>query len=137
MTPAACTEILRKEEYSSGELFNEGESPVRFFDTNTLASNSPTEDSHSEAILNFPTHAENQTTPGLLFGIYDGHGGASCGIVTANRLQHYVAAALLSDEELRSHFENLQIAGKKCEKSRILLLKKFLEINFAIFHPFR
>ena len=114
MTPAACTEILRKEEYSSGELFNEGESPVRFFDTNTLASNSPTEDSHSEAILNFPTHAENQTTPGLLFGIYDGHGGASCGIVTANRLQHYVAAALLSDEELRSHFENLQIAGKGC-----------------------
>ena len=24
--------------------------------------------------MNFPTHAENQTTPGLLFGIYDGQG---------------------------------------------------------------
>ena len=43
LTPAAVSEILRKEEFSSGDLYPEGMSSVRFFETN--------EDSHSEAIL--------------------------------------------------------------------------------------
>lgn len=51
LTPAAVSEILRKEEFSSGDLYPEGMSSVRFFETNTLASNRPLEDSHSEAIL--------------------------------------------------------------------------------------
>jgi serine/threonine protein phosphatase PrpC len=50
--------------------------------------------------------------PGFLFGIYDGHGGASCGIVAANRLQHYVAAALLNDDQLKSHLERLKAVGR-------------------------
>ena len=47
----------------------------------------------------------------MIFGIYDGHGGASCGIVTANRLHHYVAASLLSNEDLQCHLDNLRAAG--------------------------
>ena len=49
--------------------------------------------------------------PGMLFGVYDGHGGASCGIVTANRLQHYVTAGLLPTEDLRNHLDQLKLAG--------------------------
>ena len=87
MTPAAVSEILRQEEFSSGDLYSEGIASVRYFESNTLASNRPIEDSHSEAILH-PNQPNG--SPGMLFGVYDGHGGASCGIVTANRLQHYV-----------------------------------------------
>ena len=47
----------------------------------------------------------------MIFGIYDGHGGASCGIVTANRLHHYVAASLLSNDDLQCHLDNLRAAG--------------------------
>ena len=50
--------------------------------------------------------------PGMLFGVYDGHGGASCGIVTANRLQHYITAGLLPTEDLRNHLDQLKLAGK-------------------------
>ena len=47
----------------------------------------------------------------MLFGVYDGHGGASCGIVTANRLQHYITAGLLPTEDLRNHLDQLKLAG--------------------------
>jgi len=109
LTPAAVSEILRKEEFSSGDLYPEGMSSVRFFETNTLASNRPLEDSHSEAILH---PSKPNDPPGMLFGVYDGHGGASCGIVTANRLQHYVTAGLLPTEDLRNHLDRLKLAGE-------------------------
>ena len=47
----------------------------------------------------------------MLFGVYDGHGGASCGIVTANRLQHYVAAGLMAKDDLKGHLDRLRQAG--------------------------
>ena len=109
LTPAAVSEILRKDEFSSGDLYPEGTASVRFFETNTLASNRPLEDSHSEAILH---PSKPNDPPGMLFGVYDGHGGASCGIVTANRLQHYVTAGLLPTEDLKNHLHRLKQAGK-------------------------
>ena len=39
----------------------------------------------------------------LLLAVFDGHAGASCGKVVAKRLLHYVAAGLLSIDDLRSH----------------------------------
>ena len=121
MTPATASKILRRDEFTSGELYAEGESPVRFFETNTLASNNPIEDSHAEAILNFHTNINDP--PGLVFGIYDGHGGASCGIVTANRLHHYVAAALLNLEDLKVHLDKLKAAG---EVPKLVCRREFL-----------
>ncbi|VVC86188.1 unnamed protein product [Leptidea sinapis] len=52
-----------------------------------LASNNPIEDTRSEA--------QCKLTPGLLMGIYDGHGGPACAQVLSKRLLKYVAAALL------------------------------------------
>jgi len=112
LTPAAVSEILRKDEFSSGDLYPEGTASVRFFETDTLASNRPLEDSHSEAILH---PSKPNDPPGMLFGVYDGHGGASCGIVTANRLQHYVTAGLLPTEDLKNHLHRLKQAGEDAD----------------------
>ena len=109
MTPAAVSEILRQDEISSGDLYPEGIASVRYFESNTLASNRPIEDSHSEAILH---PSQPNAPPGMLFGVYDGHGGASCGIVTANRLQHYVATGLMSKEDVSGHLDRLRKAGR-------------------------
>ena len=80
LTPTEATNILRKNEYTTDELWTdsgEGNSPVKSFDMNSIRSNNPTEDAHSEAIIRFGTTAPN----GMLFGIFDGHGGAACGQV--------------------------------------------------------
>lgn len=94
LTPAEVSAMLRGNEYSISDL---PPGPVKSFETNTLRSNNPTEDSHSEAIVS--------NGEGYLFGIYDGHGGAACGQVTAKRLQNYVAAGLLGQAELDEHLK--------------------------------
>ena len=80
LTPAEATNILRKHEYTTEEPWmgpETGNSPVKAFDMNSIRSNNPTEDAHSEAILRVGTAAPN----GMLFVIFDGHGGAACGQV--------------------------------------------------------
>jgi len=105
LAPAEVTSILRANEYSSNELPS---GPVKSFDMNTLQSNNPIEDSHSEAIL---TIGE-----GMLFGIFDGHGGAACGQVVAKRLLHYIAAGLLPPQDLARHMKIVQDGEKKNEE---------------------
>eukprot|EP00088_Acartia_fossae_P027203 TRINITY_DN27950_c0_g1_i3.p1 TRINITY_DN27950_c0_g1~~TRINITY_DN27950_c0_g1_i3.p1 ORF type:complete len:553 (+),score=76.70 TRINITY_DN27950_c0_g1_i3:112-1770(+) len=92
LTPAEVTAMLRGAEYCVNDL---PPGPVKSFETNTLRSNNPIEDSHSESIL--------ENGAGYLFGIYDGHGGAACGQVTAKRLQNYIAAGLLGQADLEAH----------------------------------
>ena len=69
--------------------------PVKSYDKNVLASNSPCEDSHAEA--NFDD--------GMMFGVFDGHGGHYCGQVVSKRLFSYIHAALLPPDRLRRHLE--------------------------------
>jgi len=94
LTPAEVTNILRANEYTETDLPT---GPVKSFDMNTLQSNNPIEDSHAEAILTMGN--------GLLFGIFDGHGGAACGQVVAKRLLHYIAAGLLPPKDLVRHLK--------------------------------
>ena len=82
LTPAEATNILRANEYTTDELWagsGTGHSPVKSFDMNSIRSNNPTEDAHSEAIIRVGTTAPNS----MLFGIFDGHGGAACGQVNS------------------------------------------------------
>jgi len=102
LAPAEVTSILRGNEYSSTDLPH---GPVKSFDMNTLQSNNPIEDSHSEAVL---TVGE-----GMLFGIFDGHGGAACGQVVAKRLLHYIAAGLLPPQDLARHLRVVQEGQKE------------------------
>jgi len=117
LSPQEVTETLRRNEFTSGEQFiaagagNEN-CPVKSFDTNTLRSNLPTEDAHAEAIIRFGSKAPNA----MLFGIFDGHGGAACGQVVAKRLLHYVAAGLLSGEDIEMHLAAIEAERRKKEK---------------------
>jgi len=97
LAPAEVTNILRANEYTSNDLPH---GPVKSFDMNTLQSNNPIEDSHSEAVLTVGN--------GLLFGVFDGHGGAACGQVVAKRLLHYIAAGLLAPQDLSRHMNLLK-----------------------------
>ena len=68
-------------------------SPVKSYDKNVLPSNTPCEDSHAEA--NFDE--------GMMFGVFDGHGGHYCGQVVSKRLFSYIHAALLPPDRLQRH----------------------------------
>lgn len=93
LTPAEVTVTLRANEYTNSDLPT---GPIKSYDMNTLRSNNPIEDAHSEALL---------WNGGYLFGIYDGHGGAACGQVVAKRLLNYVAAGLLGHAEIEMHLK--------------------------------
>ncbi|XP_034671757.1 pyruvate dehydrogenase [acetyl-transferring]-phosphatase 1, mitochondrial [Drosophila subobscura] len=70
---------------------------VRSYETNQLGSNSPCEDSRTEASL---LHRN-----GFICGIFDGHGGAACGQVVSKRLLRYVSAATLPRQVLREQMK--------------------------------
>ncbi|KAL4717815.1 hypothetical protein ACJJTC_000964 [Scirpophaga incertulas] len=82
-TPQEVSIILRKNEFNKD--FAEG--PIKSYDSNQLASNDPIEDTRSEGIC--------KMTPGVLMGVFDGHGGPACAQVISKRLLNYIAAALL------------------------------------------
>ncbi|KAH8287406.1 hypothetical protein KR054_006934 [Drosophila jambulina] len=70
---------------------------IRSYETNQLGSNSPCEDSRTEASL---LHRN-----GFICGIFDGHAGASCGQVVSKRLLRYVSAATLPRQVLRAQMK--------------------------------
>lgn len=88
-SPQEVTVILRKNEFN--KEFTEGS--VKAYDSNQLASNNPIEDTRSEGVCTM--------TPGLLMGIFDGHGGPQCAQVVSKRLFNYIAAALLPIDVLK------------------------------------
>ena len=110
LTPAEVTNILRANEYTNNDL---PPGPVKSFDTNTLQSNNPIEDSHAEAMLTTDNN-------GLLFGIFDGHGGAACGQVVAKRLFHYIAAGLLPPQELTNHIKAIESGDASHEDYKLV-----------------
>ena len=110
MTPAEVTKILTAKEFSH-KMSSKG--PVRSFDTNTLDSKSPSEDSQAVGVIDH--------NKGMLFGIFDGHGGDSCGKVVAKRLFDYISAALLSPQQLENHLNDLRSE----DKTNRQLVKRF------------
>ena len=43
-----------------------------------------------------------------VLGVYDGHGGGACALVTAARLPSYIAASLLDRDRLLEHLQRLE-----------------------------
>lgn len=123
LTSAEVTSILRANEYSNTDL---GAGPVKSFETNTLRSNNPSEDAHSEAVL--------LNGSGYLFGIFDGHGGAACGQVAAKRLQNYIAAGLLTTADLEKHIAAVE--GNLVDSPDYTFLQTFNE-NFELVQDLR
>lgn len=57
---------------------------------NFLRSNSPIEDSHNEAVIRVPGATNSSDPTSLLFGVFDGHGGAACGQARINFSIHLI-----------------------------------------------
>ena len=130
LSPPEVTNLLKANEYTNASL---PYGPVKSFDTNTLQSNNPIEDSHSQALVN-----KAQGDAAYLFGIFDGHGGASCGQVVAKRLFHYIASGLLSNQDLSDHIKSVTNVPAKdfFEKPGYSLIKN-LNDHFGLVQDLR
>ncbi|XP_008310149.1 pyruvate dehydrogenase [acetyl-transferring]-phosphatase 2, mitochondrial isoform X2 [Cynoglossus semilaevis] len=86
--------ILRRNEQvvSIPEFDSRGHSTVKKFESNQLAANAPNEDRYSAATC---LHSK-----GMLFGVFDGHGGSACAQAVNERLLYYVAVALMPKKSL-------------------------------------
>ncbi|XP_075998558.1 pyruvate dehydrogenase [acetyl-transferring]-phosphatase 2, mitochondrial [Genypterus blacodes] len=83
------------------EFDGRGLNAVRKFESNQLAANTPNEDRRSAATC--------LQTKGMLFGVFDGHGGWACAQAVSERLLYYTAVAMMPKpilEELESCFEH-------------------------------
>ncbi|XP_026142902.1 pyruvate dehydrogenase [acetyl-transferring]-phosphatase 2, mitochondrial [Carassius auratus] len=80
-----------------------GPSPVLRFESNQLSANTPLEDRRSSTSC--------LQTRGMLFGIFDGHGGHACAQVVSERLPYYIAVSMMSEsvlEDLEAAMETLR-----------------------------
>ncbi|XP_069567264.1 pyruvate dehydrogenase [acetyl-transferring]-phosphatase 2, mitochondrial isoform X1 [Brachyistius frenatus] len=86
--------ILRSSEQtvSLPEFDGRGLSVVRKFESNQLAANTPNEDRRSAATC--------LQSEGMLFGMFDGHGGWACAQAVSERLLYYVAVAMMPQQSL-------------------------------------
>ncbi|XP_028287844.1 pyruvate dehydrogenase [acetyl-transferring]-phosphatase 2, mitochondrial [Parambassis ranga] len=86
--------ILRSNEQSVNvpEFDGRGLSAVRKFESNQLAANTPNEDRRSAATC--------LQSKGMLFGVFDGHGGWACAQSVSERLLYYIAVAMMSKHSL-------------------------------------
>ncbi|RZF40815.1 hypothetical protein LSTR_LSTR003325 [Laodelphax striatellus] len=97
LSPQEVTTILRTNEYSR-EFHIPGS--VKSYDSNQLPSNQPMEDARCEA--------KSLLTAGMLMGVFDGHGGASCAQVIAKRLFDYITISLLPQDLLQKYLQSLE-----------------------------
>ncbi|XP_017892397.1 pyruvate dehydrogenase [acetyl-transferring]-phosphatase 1, mitochondrial [Ceratina calcarata] len=101
LTPLEVTSILQANEYTK-EF--DGQSSVKYYDSNQLASNSPIEDTRCEAQCLF--------TKGILLGVFDGHGGGTCAQIVSKRLFHYISACLLPAKLLKQYLSTINSDNK-------------------------
>lgn len=86
--------ILRANEQSVSvpEFDGRGLSSVRKFESNQLAANTPNEDRRSAATC--------LQSKGMLFGVFDGHGGWMCAQAVSERLLYYIAVSMMPKHNL-------------------------------------
>lgn len=101
LTPQEVTAVLQANEYT--KEFN-GQSSIKYYDSNQLPSNNPMEDARSEA--------QCLLTKGMLLGVFDGHGGGSCARVISKRLFHYISACLLPRKLLEQYLNTVDSDNK-------------------------
>ncbi|KAF7652266.1 hypothetical protein LDENG_00098990 [Lucifuga dentata] len=74
------------------EFDGRGLNAVRKFESNQLPANTPNEDRHSAATC--------LQTKGMLFGVFDGHGGWACAQAVSERLLYYITVAMMPKQSL-------------------------------------
>lgn len=95
LSPSYITSILRANELSYRFSEYDGQSPntVIKFESNQLAANSPNEDRRSAATC--------LQTKGMMFGVFDGHGGYACAQSVSERLLYYTAVSLMPQSTIQ------------------------------------
>lgn len=101
LSPQEVTDILQANEFS--KEFSEP-SCVKAYESNQLGSNNPIEDMRTEA--------KCLSTGGILFGVFDGHGGQACAQVISKRLFHYISACLLPQALLKQYLDSVNTPNK-------------------------
>ncbi|XP_045047850.1 pyruvate dehydrogenase [acetyl-transferring]-phosphatase 2, mitochondrial isoform X2 [Desmodus rotundus] len=94
LSPEQVNEVLRAGESAHKilDLVSGVPNSVLRFESNQLAANSPVEDRRGVASC--------LQTNGLMFGIFDGHGGHACAQAVSERLFYYMAVSLMSQQTL-------------------------------------
>lgn len=101
LSPEQVNEMLRAGESAHKILDLSGvPNSVLRFESNQLAANSPVEDRRGVASC--------LQTNGLMFGIFDGHGGHACAQAVSERLFYYVAVSLMSQQTLEQMEEAME-----------------------------
>ncbi|MXQ83411.1 hypothetical protein E5288_WYG014543 [Bos mutus] len=102
LSPEQVNEVLRAGESAHKilDLVSRAPDSVLRFESNQLAANSPVEDRGGIAAC--------LQTNGLLFGIFDGHGGHACAQAVSERLFYYVAVSLMSQQTLEQMEEAME-----------------------------
>lgn len=95
LSPSYITSILRANELSYRFSEYDGKSPntVLKFESNQLAANAPNEDRRSAATC--------LQTKGMMFGVFDGHGGYACAQSVSERLLYYTAVSLMPQSTIQ------------------------------------
>ncbi|XP_059618436.1 pyruvate dehydrogenase [acetyl-transferring]-phosphatase 1, mitochondrial [Phlebotomus argentipes] len=126
LSPHDVNLILRANEFTK-ELSG---GPVRYFDSNQLASNSPLEDARTEASCLY--------TSGLLVGVFDGHGGSACAQVSSKRILRYIAASLIAPTELQKHMarDAKSYSFLQCHNDRLEFVPEIRDIYEESFSRF-
>ncbi|XP_024138046.1 pyruvate dehydrogenase [acetyl-transferring]-phosphatase 2, mitochondrial [Oryzias melastigma] len=114
--------ILRTNEQSVNlpEFDVRGLSAVRKFESNQVAANTPNEDRRSAATC--------LQSKGMLFGVFDGHGGWACAQAVSERLLYYVAVAMMP----KSCLEELErcMESGKCVLPILQWYKHHTDMNY-------
>lgn len=84
LTPRQVSNIIRQNDVT---VESDYKCSIKYFDINQLAANQPIEDRRAEARC--------LKTPGMMFGVFDGHGGTACAQAVSERLFDYIAVSLL------------------------------------------
>ncbi|XP_075158467.1 pyruvate dehydrogenase [acetyl-transferring]-phosphatase 1-like protein, mitochondrial [Haematobia irritans] len=120
LSPYDVNLILRENEFMY--TFNDDQSTILSYETNQLASNSPCEDTRTEASFN--------DKPGFICGIFDGHGGPACSQVISKRLLRYIAASIIDRKVLNEQIQkgcNSQ-TFLKCHNDKVDFVKEIKDI---------
>lgn len=128
LSPSQVTAILQVYESTSAESA-QGSGPVKSFDSNQLPSNSPIEDRRAVGNL--------KKTPGQLFSVIDGHGGAACAQAVSERLLDYIAISLLPTDALAEYSKEMRAEAAALELTDPNELPPDPSHNLVDYHRFR
>ncbi|NXC46616.1 PDP2 phosphatase, partial [Penelope pileata] len=122
LSPSQINDVLRAGELSHKIQYLNRKSAISVskFESNQLASNAPIEDRRSAATC--------LQTRGMMFGVFDGHGGSACAQALSERLLHYIAVSLMS----RQMLEEMELAVE-CMKPVMPILQLHKHPNDAAY----